>query len=109
MSPTKVSDPIRRRVAARLMVGAIVAPLTLFRSQRARAADLPLVDPSSPAARQLKYVADASQAKAAAKGSSCANCGLYQGANGSKQGACQLFPGKAVLAAGWCASWEPQM
>jgi hypothetical protein len=109
MSYTSASDPIRRRLLARLLLSALLAPLALLRSPRARAADLPLLDPSSPEARKLKYVSDASQAKAASKGSSCANCGLYQGANGSKQGACQLFPGKDVLAGGWCSSWEPQM
>jgi len=109
MSRMKSPDTIRRRLLARLLMGASVAPLALIRSQRALAADLPLLDPSSPAARKLKYVADASQAKAAAKGNSCAGCGLYQGAYGSRQGACQLFPGKDVLASGWCSSWEPQM
>jgi hypothetical protein len=109
MSATKAPDTIGRRLAARLFITALIAPLALFRSRQARAADLPLLDPSSPAARKVKYVSDASQAKAAAKGNSCASCGLYQGANGSKQGPCQLFPGKDVLAAGWCSSWEPQM
>ena len=109
MSATKVSDPIRRRLAASLLMGAIVAPLALIRPRWAQAADLPLLDPSSPAASKVRYVSDASQAKAAANGNTCANCGLYQGANGSRQGACQLFPGKDVLAAGWCSSWEPQM
>lgn len=109
MSATRASDPVRRRLVARLLAATLVAPLALLRSRRARAADLPLLDPSSPAARKLEYVADASQAKAAAKGNSCANCGLYQGTYGSKQGACQLFPGKDVLASGWCSSWEPQM
>ena len=109
MSSTKASDPVRRRLVERLLMGAMIAPLVLFRSRRAQAADQPLLNPSSPEARKLKYVADASQAKTAAKGNSCSNCGLYQGANGSKQGACQLFPGKDVLAGGWCSSWEPQM
>ena len=115
MSTTKVHgtdsrpNPIRRRLAASLLMSAVVAPLGLLRSRRARAAGLPLLDPSSPAARKVRYVSDASQAEAATKGNSCANCGLYQGANGSRQGACQLFPGKDVLAAGWCSSWEPQM
>ena len=115
MSTTKAhatecrQNPIRRRLTASLLMGAIVAPLSLLRSRPARAADRPLLDPSSPAARKVKYVPDASQAKAAAKGNSCANCGLYQGPSGSKQGACQLFTGKDVLAGGWCTSWEPQM
>lgn len=50
MSTTKAPDPIRRRLTARLLMGALVAPLTLFRSQGARAAGLPLLNPSSPAA-----------------------------------------------------------
>lgn len=108
MSSTKAFDPTRRRTAARLLMGVLVAP-ALLRSRPAQAADLPLLDPSSAAARKLKYVSDATQAKAAAKGNSCSNCGLYQGAYGSKQGSCQLFPGKDVVAGGWCASWEPQM
>jgi len=109
MSCTNASDPVRRRLVARLLMGAVVAPLAFLRSRRAQAADQPLLDPSSPQARKLQYVSDASQAKAAAKGNSCSNCGLYQGAYGSKQGACQLFPGKDVLAGAWCSSWEPQM
>lgn len=109
MSTTHASDPVRRRLVARLVAGAVVAPLALLRPRQTLAADLPLLDPASPAARKLKYVPAASQAKAAAQGNSCANCGLYQGTYGSKQGPCQAFPGKDVLAAGWCSSWEPQM
>lgn len=109
MSRTNATDPVRRRVLARLLMGASLAPLALLHARRSQAADLPLLEPSSPAARKLKYVADASQAKALAKGNSCASCGLYQGTYGSRQGACQLFPGRDVLASGWCSSWEPQM
>ncbi|HEV7138980.1 MAG TPA: high-potential iron-sulfur protein [Steroidobacteraceae bacterium] len=109
MSRTKATDPVRRRLLARLLMGASLAALTLLRPGQSQAADLPLLDPASAAARKLKYVADASQAKALTKGNSCASCGLYQGAYGSRQGACQLFPGRDVLASGWCASWEPQM
>jgi len=105
----KAADPLRRRLVCHLLIGAVAAPLALLRARRAQAADGPLLDPASPAARKRKYVVDAAQAKAAAKGNSCANCGLYQGAYGSKQGACQLFPGNDVLASGWCSSWEPQM
>lgn len=109
MSRSQAADPVRRRFLGRLLLGASLAPLALLRSSRSQAAELPLLQPSSPAARKLKYVADASQAKAAAKGDSCAGCGLYQGTYGSKQGPCQLFPGKDVRASGWCSSWEPQM
>ncbi len=109
MSRTNATDPVRRRVLARIVMGAAIAPFALLHAPRSQAADLPLLDASSPAARKLQYVADASQAKAIAKGNSCASCGLFQGSYGSKQGACQLFPGRDVLAGGWCSSWEPQM
>ena len=74
MSRTKAADPARRWTVARLLMSAIVAPLALLPSARAQAADLPVLDPSSPEAKKLKYVSDASQAKAAAKGNTCANC-----------------------------------
>lgn len=108
MSRSNEADPVRRHLLARLLAGASLAPLALH-SRPSRAAELPLLDPSSQAARKLKYVSDASQAKGLAKGNSCASCGLYQGTYGSKQGACQLFPGNDVLASGWCSSWEPQI
>ena len=34
------------------------------------------------------------------------NCAVYGGADGAAQGACRLFPGKLVQAAGWCKSWS---
>lgn len=108
MSLIKPPHPVRRRLLTRLLMGAALAPIGFFSSRRARAADLPLVDPSSATAKALGYVPDASQAKAAAKGSHCGSCAMYEGAYGSKQGGCHLFPGKNVLATGWCRSWEPQ-
>lgn len=109
MSFPKPPHPIRRRLLTRLLVGVALAPIGLFGSRRAQAADLPLVDPASAAAKKLGYVPDASQAKAAVEGSRCASCAMYQGAYGSKQGGCHLFPGRNVLATGWCKSWEAQM
>ena len=109
MSLTNPPHPVRRRLLTRLLAGAALAPIGFLGSRRARAADLPLVDPSSAAAKELGYVSDASQAKAAAKGSHCGSCAMYQGAYGSKQGGCHLFPGKNVLATGWCRAWAAQM
>jgi len=54
-------------------------------------------------------VENARDAGAAAGGNSCANCGLYQGSDGSVRGPCQLFAGKDVKAAGWCTSWAGQI
>jgi len=62
-----------------------------------------------PAAKAVKYVEDATKAKRAAADNTCANCGLYTGKTGDKAGPCQIFPGKRVVAAGWCSSWAPQM
>jgi High potential iron-sulfur protein len=95
---------------------ALVLPLTPLAAASlqdaladAGAAALPLLSSDDPQARQLKYVADAKQASGAKPDSTCANCALYQGAYGSAQGPCQIFPGKAVKAAGWCSAWAPQM
>jgi hypothetical protein len=98
----------RRHVLQRL---ALALPLTLLASRhgaQAAPAPQPLLDAMSPQASAVKYVEDARQASGSPKGT-CANCALYQGASGSAQGGCQLFPGKDVKAAGWCAMWSPQM
>jgi hypothetical protein len=103
--PTSLS---RRRLLQRLALGASLAPLAgqLVRPALAAA---PLLSVSAPEAQAVKYVEDVKDAKGATPGNNCANCGLYQGASGSAQGPCQLFPGKDVKAAGWCSSWTPQM
>jgi hypothetical protein len=54
-------------------------------------------------------VEDAKEASGATPGSNCANCGLYQGPDGSTEGPCQLFAGKRVKASGWCTAWAPQI
>jgi len=84
----------RRRLLRRLALGASAAPL---------------LSVHAPEAKAVKYVENARDAPGATAGNNCANCGLYQGPNGSSQGPCQLFPGKEVKAAGWCSSWAPQM
>ena len=99
----------RRRLLQRLALGVYLAPLAAAGLRESRAASAPLLAVNSPEAKAVKYVENAKDAPGASPGSSCANCGLYQGANGSAQGPCQLFPGKEVKAAGWCSSWAPQM
>jgi len=101
-------SPARRRLLQRLALGVPLA--ALGRQPRARAAGpAALLDAASPEAKAVKYVEDAAKADGASPGSSCANCALYQGAEGSKQGPCQIFPGREVKATGWCISWAPQM
>ncbi len=99
----------RRRLLRNLTLGAPLLPLALSRLNPAMAADAPLLSPDAAEAKKVKYVEDASKAQGALKGSTCANCALYQGHSGSPAGACQIFPGKQVKAAGWCSSWAPQM
>jgi High potential iron-sulfur protein len=99
-------SPARRRLLQRLALGVPLAALGIEPRARAAAA---LLDAASPEAKAVKYVEAAAEASGATPGSSCANCALYQGAEGSKQGPCQIFPGKEVKAAGWCTSWAPQM
>ena len=100
----------RRRLLQRLALGVSFGPVAAGAVRAAwGAAPAPLLQVSSPEAKAVKYVEDVKDAKGATAGSNCANCGLYQGANGSAQGPCQLFPGKDVKAAGWCTSWAAQM
>ena len=97
----------RRALLKRVAVGASLAPVA--GSLHPAFAEAPLLAASAPEAQALKYVEDARTAQGATSGSSCATCGLYQGANGSVQGPCQLFPGKEVKSSGWCSSWIAQM
>ena len=99
----------RRRWLRSLALGVTVAPLAILWLREASGADGPLLNPAEPAAKAVRYVEDARRAKGATPGSTCANCALYLGATGSAQGACQIFAGKQVKAAGWCSSWAPQM
>jgi hypothetical protein len=100
----------RRRLLQRLALAVSLTPVVTGALRAAFAATpSPLLAVSSPEAQAVKYVEDAKDAKGAARGSNCANCGLYQGPSGSTQGPCQLFPGKDVKASGWCSSWAAQM
>jgi len=100
----------RRRLLQRLMLGVSLAPVAAGALRRALAAtSAPLLAADAPEAKAVHYVENARDAKGASPGNNCANCGLYQGANGSTQGPCSLFAGKEVKAAGWCSSWAPQL
>jgi hypothetical protein len=99
----------RRRLLRNLTLSVPLLPLALSRLNPAAAADAPLLSPDAPEAKAVKYVEDATKAQGALKGSTCANCGLYQGKAGAGIGPCQIFSGKQVKAAGWCSSWAPQM
>jgi hypothetical protein len=96
----------RRRLLRNLALAASVG--TLASTQlRAAGEDLPLIAVDDPAAKAVKYVEDAKKAPDA-KGNTCTNCSLYGGKDGSVKGACQIFKGKSVKAAGWCNAWAAQ-
>src|SRR5215472_10303223 len=101
----QVTDESRRRLLKSVTLGAVLVSVAGLPLRAAIAADLPLVTADDPTAKALQYVPDASTAHGAKPGSKCATCQNYQGAAGSAQGGCVLFPGKAVKATGWCSSW----
>jgi hypothetical protein len=98
----------RRQVLRRLTALAALVPPGALLARSAQAA-APLLSAAAPEAKAVQYTEDARSAKGAGAGANCASCALYQGAAGSAQGPCQLFPGKEVKAAGWCTSWAGQM
>jgi hypothetical protein len=98
----------RRLLLRRIAMTSALVPV-LARMPAAHAQEAPLISVDDPIAKAVKYVEDASQAKGAMPGSTCANCALYQGKAGAPNGGCQIFPGKSVVAAGWCTSWAPQI
>ena len=67
----------------------------------------PMADEADAMSKTLEYSADSAKSKSAkhVKGSTCANCGLFQGKAGDAAGGCPLFAGKQVAGAGWCNAW----
>ena len=82
-------------------------------SRMAMADDLPQLSTDDPMAQAMKYTHDASTVDPAtrvntAADQTCANCALVQGNDGDAWRPCQIFPGKAVKAGGWCSVWAPK-
>ena len=81
--------------------------------REAVAGELPQLSEDDPMAKAMKYVHDASKVDPATRNNpapeqNCANCALVQGNDGDAWRPCQIFPGKAVAAAGWCSVWAPK-
>lgn len=107
-SNVSATDPSRRRFLAGASTAIGAAALVGALPRQARADDLPHLSPTDATAQTLGYVEDATKADKAkfptyAAGNSCANCNFFQGGTAA-WGGCQLFPGKAVAAKGWCSA-----
>ena len=100
----------RRTMLKAALLGSAALPLVLRSERSLAAATQPLVDGNDPVAKSLGYTPDSSKVNAAENPThkptqKCANCVQFQGAVTDKQAACNLFPGKDVLGAGWCKVW----
>ena len=96
------------QLSAVAAAGCLVNP-----GREARAQELPKLAEDDPLAMAMKYVHDATTVDPAsrpqpAEVQNCANCALIQGNDGDEWRPCQIFPGKAVAAAGWCTVWAPK-
>lgn len=69
---------------------------------KANAQELTHVDPNDPTAKSLQYVEESK-----VEGSQCANCAHAQ-ASETEWLPCNIFPGKAVHANGWCVAHAPK-
>jgi hypothetical protein len=97
------------QLSAVAVAGALASP-----GRRAYAQDLPKLAEDDPMAAAMKYTNDASTVDPATRANpaadqTCANCALIQGNDGDEWRPCQIFPGKAVAAAGWCSVWAPKV
>jgi hypothetical protein len=81
--------------------------------REAVAQDLPHITPDDAMAGAMKYTHDASTVDPGSRTNpapdqTCANCALVTGNDGDEWRPCQIFPGKAVNAKGWCSVWAPK-
>lgn len=96
-----------------LKLAGVVAGASVFAAalpQHARADDLPHLSTADPTAAALGYNEDAQKVDGAKYpthkvGQVCSNCQFFQGTDKTKWAGCQLFPGNAVTAKGWCSGY----
>jgi len=98
-------DHDRRRFITTLTAAALIGAVV---PRKPAAADLPHLAETDPTAAALGYHEDAAKTDATkfpahTATQQCANCNFFQG--GGEYGPCQLFPGKAVNAKGWCSAY----
>jgi len=105
---TKIARRKFIQLSAVAAAGCLVQP-----GREARAQDLPQLAEDDPLAMAMKYVHDSSTVDPSTRANpaaeqNCANCALVQGNDGDVWRPCQIFPGKAVNADGWCSVWAPK-
>jgi len=91
----KIHDKKSRRAILKGLISIPVLAVAGFQSTSYAA----MVSADDPTAKALGYTDKSTKAD-----QTCANCSLYQGGTAAA-GACAIFPGKDVAAAGWCKSW----
>ena len=101
----------RRQFLKLAGTAAAMCTLAVVLPQRARADDLPLLPESDPTATALGYKEDATKVETAKyptykPGQLCSNCKFFGGTDKTPRASCQLFPGKAVAAKGWCSAYN---
>lgn len=89
------------------------APVPAAPPASGETASLTVLDEKDPQAMALGYVEDASRADTAkfknyVTGNLCSNCGNYLGSATDAAAGCNIFPGKSVVAKGWCSAWIKQ-
>ena len=107
MSQPTQPTPRRRFLQLARSAGVAVAVSGVL-ARTARADDLPHIAENDPTAAALGYKEDASKVDAAKypqrkPDQLCSNCNFFQGTGAYAP--CQLFPGKAASAKGWCAGY----
>jgi High potential iron-sulfur protein len=103
------SAQARRRFLKLATAGLVAAPFGGMLAMR-RARGQQKVSPEDEMAQQLGYHEDASAVDVGAwptyeESQNCANCQLFEFAEGEEFGPCQIFGGQLVAAAGWCSAW----
>ena len=98
-------NPGRRHFFASAGCALGAAALVEVLPRIAHADDLPHIALDDPTAKALNYTEDATKAPAPHEtGQACSNCNFYHGA-ATGYGPCDLFPGKAANAKGWCSGY----
>lgn len=82
-----------------VLKGLAAIPVVAAFGYHANANAAAMLSPDDPTAKALAYTEHSTEAD-----KHCGNCNFYQGGTAAS-GPCAIFPGKDVVATGWCKSW----